>query len=143
MKNIFVIAFGLFFINLLAVQTVKAQENKNVREMLVGEWKLDDVQNSGVDSSKISDQDRKNIESMMEEMKNSFSYHLMQNGEYEFKVNVIGQQSTDSGKWEVDKEGKNLITIGNGGKESTSGIIEIGKNKLILRQGSTIMTLIK
>ncbi len=144
MKKLFVIAFGLFFISLLAVQTVKAQENKKVRKMVVGQWKIGDIPAIGeIDMNNASEDDKKKLEEMMAEVKANSSFNFMQDGKYETRMLFMGKENKETGTWKVDKEGKNFITTNEKGKEKVLSIEELGKNKLILKDGNTSLVLVK
>ncbi len=140
MKKIFAFALVLVCVHLMMVQSAQAQENTKVRKMLVGIWKIYDLESPDMYQEDMSEEEKKMMEDEMKEMREKSSFNFMQDGKYVIKTTMMGQENKETGTWKV--EGDYLVTISTEGNESRLEILEKTKAMVIFGDGEIKLTLV-
>ncbi len=142
MKKISLMILSLFFINLLAVQTVKAQEDAKVRKMMVGVWKIHELESPEMKKDQMSAEEKVMMEDMVKEMKEKSFFKFMEDGNFGVKISSsLGSEHHETGDWKL--EGGYLVTTNTEGGISKQKIFKKNKNMIILGEPGAQLTLVK
>lgn len=143
MKKFFWAIVLLWMVQVYFAPVSQAQENKKAKKMVIGKWKLTDLKSPSLDLSKMSDEQKKAVEEMLNGMMESSSFVFEADGRFEITMAAMGDTKTNKGTWKVDAEGKTLITTDESGKEQKVSLAELTSTKMVLKEGDTAMTLSK
>lgn len=141
MKKTTLFAIIFFGACLSCIQVAKAQDDAQIRKMLVGVWWFYELESAFTTKENISEEEKALLESEKKEMREEFSFNFRKDGKYEIKMILVGQETKDVGIWKV--KGEYLVITSKEGKETTLSIEEISKTKLILKDGNTSLVLVK
>ncbi len=92
-------------------------------EMILGEWKISDIQSS----EEIDEELVETYKQTIEEMKASSKMVIKADGTFE---NTISETSS-TGKWLLSEDGKTLTMTYDGGNEEVSTVNELTESKLV------------
>lgn len=92
-------------------------------EMIIGEWKIADIQSS----EEISEELAETYQETIEEMKASSKMIINADGTFE---NIISESSS-TGKWVLSEDAKTLTLTYDSGDEEVSSVEELTANKLV------------
>jgi PBP1b-binding outer membrane lipoprotein LpoB len=110
----FIIVITMFFVSC----------SQKPSEMIVGEWKITDIQSSEAIPDELAEIHRQTIE----EMKSSSKLTIKADGTFE---NMISETSS-TGKWTLSDDAKTLTMTYESGNQEVSNVDELAETKLVV-----------